>query len=252
MISILDSGALVAAGAAAGLIGSAGGITSLVSYSALLAVGLPPLPANVANNVALVACWPGSALASKPELRDKAAWLRRWTPVAAVGGAAGSALLLLTPSDVFARVVPFLVAAGSLALLLEPRLSAWRQRRASQQPGAALAVGLVALSIYNGYFGAGSGVMILTLLLVMVDRDLPRANALKNMLIGAASVVSAAIFTIAGSVDWSHVVPLAIGMLGGSRIGPLVARRLPANVLRGLVVALGMGLAIDLWLRPGG
>ncbi|MFZ0090928.1 MAG: sulfite exporter TauE/SafE family protein [Solirubrobacteraceae bacterium] len=250
MISTLDSAALVLAGTAAGLIGSAGGITSLVSYPALLAVGLPALPANVANNVALVGCWPGSALASKPELHGRASWLRRWTVVAVAGGAAGAVLLLLTPSGVFAHVVPLLVAAGSLALLLEPQLTAWRQRYGGEQHRPALAAGLAALSVYNGYFGAGSGVMILTLLLVLVDRDLPSANALKNMLIGAASAVSAVIFTLWGSVDWSAAVPLGIGMLAGSRVGPLVARRLPATVLRWLIVALGMALAIDLWLHP--
>src|ERR1700727_2315397 len=107
MISTLDAAVLLPAGMAAGLIGSAGGITSLVSYPALLAVGLPALSANIANNVALVACWPGSALASKPELHGKASWLWRWTVAAVAGGAAGSGLLLLTPSGVFARVVPF-------------------------------------------------------------------------------------------------------------------------------------------------
>src|SRR5665213_3133878 len=176
MISTLDSAALVVAGTAAGLIGSAGGITSLVSYPALLAVGLPALSANIANNVALVGCWPGSALASEPEPHGKAPWLWRWTVVAATGGAAGSELLLSTPAGVFARVVPFLVAAGSLALLFEPRLRAWRQRRESQSNKLALPAGLVALSLYNGYFGAGAGVMILTLLLVLVDRHLPTAN----------------------------------------------------------------------------
>jgi uncharacterized membrane protein YfcA len=250
MISTLDSAALVLAGAAAGLIGSAGGITSLVSYPALLAVGLPALPANIANNVALVACWPGSALASKPELRGKAPWLRRWAPVAVVGAASGSALLLLTPSGVFARVVPFLVAAGSLALLFEPRLTAWRHRHGSQHRKVALPTGLVVLSLYNGYFGAGAGVMILTLMLVLVDGHLPTANALKNMLIGAAAVVSAAIFVVFGSVAWSAAAPLALGMLAGSRVGPLVARRLPAGLLRWLIVLLGMVLAIYLWLHP--
>jgi uncharacterized protein len=250
MISTLDSAALVLAGTAAGLIGSAGGITSLVSYPALLAVGLPALSANIANNVALVGCWPGSALASKPELHGKAPWLWRWTVVAAVGGAAGSGLLLSTPSGVFARVVPFLVAAGSLALLFEPRLSAWRQRRGTQSNRLALPAGLVVLSVYNGYFGAGAGVMILTLLLVLVDRHLATANALKNMLIGATSVVSATIFALGGSVNWSAAVPLALGMLAGSRVGPLVARRLPANLLRRLIVLLGMVLAIYLWLHP--
>jgi uncharacterized membrane protein YfcA len=250
MISTLDCAALVLAGTAAGLIGSAGGITSLVSYPALLAVGLPALSANLANNVALVGCWPGSALASKPELRGKAAWLWRWTAVAAAGGAAGAVLLLLTPSGVFARVVPFLVAAGSLALLFEPRIRAWRQRRGAQNHKLALTAGLVALSLYNGYFGAGAGVMILTLLLVLVDRDLPAANALKNMLIGATSVVAATIFALCGSVDWSAAVPLGLGMLAGSRIGPLVARRLPARLLRRMIFVLGMTLAIYLWLHP--
>jgi uncharacterized protein len=250
MISTLDSAALVLPGTAAGLIGSAGGITSLVSYPALLAVGLPALSATVANNVALVGCWPGSALASKPELHGKAPWLWRWSIVAAIGGAAGAGLLLLTPSGIFARLVPFLVTAGSLALLFEPRLRAWRRRRESQDHKLALPAGIVALSLYNGYFGAGSGVMILTLLLVLVDRRLPTANALKNMLIGAANMVAAAIFALSGSVDWSAALPLALGMLAGSRIGPLVARRLPAGVLRWLIVVLGMVLAIDLWLHP--
>jgi len=250
MISTLDSAALVLAGMVAGLIGSAGGITSLVSYPALLAVGLPALSANIANNVALVGCWPGSAVASKPELHGKAPWLWRWTGVAAAGAATGSGLLLLTPSGVFARVVPFLVAAGSLALLFEPRLRAWRQRSGTQNHTLALPAGLVALSIYNGYFGAGAGVMILTLLLVLVDRHLPTANALKNMLIGAASVVSAMIFVLFGSVNWSAAAPLALGMLAGSRVGPLVARRLPADLLRRLIVLLGMVLAIYLWLHP--
>jgi uncharacterized protein len=110
---------IAAAGVLAGIVGTAGGITSLISYPALLAAGVPALPANVANIVALVACWPGSALASRPELQGKAAWLRRWAWVSAAGGAIGAALLLSTSPEAFGRVVPFLVAAGSVALLLQ-------------------------------------------------------------------------------------------------------------------------------------
>ena len=250
MISLLDSAALVLAGMAAGLIGSAGGITSLVSYPALLAVGLPALSANVANNVALVACWPGSALASRPELHGKASWVWRWSALAAAGAAGGAALLLSTPASAFARVVPFLVAAGSLTLLFEPRLRAWRQRRGSDSHKLALPAGTAALSLYNGYFGAGAGVMTLTLLLVLVDGRLVTANALKNMLVGAGTLGAATILALSGSVDWSAALPLATGMLAGSRVGPLVARHLPANLLRWLIVLLGMVLAVDLWLHP--
>ncbi len=249
MISILDSVALLLAGAAAGLVGSAGGITSLVSYPALLAVGLPARSANIANNVALIACWPGSALASRPELRGRGPWVWRWAPVAAAGAATGSVLLLCTPSGVFDRVVPFLVVVGSLALLFEPRLTGWRQRRGAEENKLALGAGVLVFSLYNGYFGAGSGVMTLALMLVLVDRHLPRANALKNMLIGASSAVSAVLFALFGPVNWSAAIPLAVGMLAGSRVGPLVARRLPTRLLRWLIFLLGMGLAIYLWVH---
>jgi len=240
---------LVAAGTVAGLVGTAGGITTLVSYPALLAVGVLPLPANIANIVALPACWPGSAAASKPELSGKAPWLLRWAPVAAIGGAAGAALLLLTPPGIFTRVVPFLVLMGSLALLFQPRISTWRREHEMEHSRVLLPAGLLLLSIYNGYFGAGSGVMILALLLLTADQHMPRANALKNMLIGATSIVSAAAFTIFGPVDWSAALPLAAGMLAGSTMGPLVARRMPARLLRWLIVLLGTGLAIWLWLH---
>jgi len=241
---------LLIGGLIAGIIGTAGGITSLVSYPALLAVGVPPLAANVANAVALVACWPGSALASRPELQGRAAWLGRWAPVTTVGGAGGALLLLSTPTAAFDRVVPFLVALGSLALLLQPKLAALRKDGAYPHR-AYLFGGLLAVSVYNGYFGAGAGVMVLALCLHTVDRHLARANALKNMLVGAACVVSALIFVIAGPVKWAAVIPLGIGMFAGSTLGPRVARRLPANVLRWLVAVLGLALAVKLWIAPG-
>ena len=242
---------LLGAGIVAGLVGSAGGITSLVSYPSLLAVGIPALAANVTNIVALVACWPGSAVASQPELAGQGPWLRRWAPIAALGGAAGSALLLSTPTGVFTRVVPVLVIAGSLALLAQPWLSSRRQQHSSSGRRFGLSVGLFTLSVYNGYFGAGSGVLVLALVLLTTDPELPRANALKNMLIGAASVVSAAAFALLGPVNWAAAGPLAVGMLIGSAFGPRVARRLPAAVLRWSIALLGVALAIQLWVKPG-
>jgi len=256
MISIGDAAILVAAGVLAGLVGTAGAITSLISYPALLAVGLSALTANVANIVAIVASLPGSALASGTELRGRGAWLLRRAPVAAAGGAIGAALLLLTPPGVFARVVPFLVATGSLTLLAQPRLSA---RRAANVDGPEqhrveprwLAGALLLVSLYNGYFGAGSGVMVLALMLITVDEHLPVANALKNMLIGAGTVTSSLGFVLFGSVDWSAVVPLGVGVFVGSTLGPRVTRRVPANILRPLVALIGIGLAVQLWLSHG-
>jgi uncharacterized protein len=249
VISAATATLIAAAGLVAGVVGTAGGITSLISYPALLAAGVPTLPANVANIVALVACWPGSALASRPELAGKGAWLRCWAWLAAVGGALGSALLLATPVDAFDQVVPFLVAAGSLALLFQPRLTAISGHH-TRQHASILAAGVLSMSAYNGYFGAGSGVMTLTLLLLTVDERLPNANALKNMLIGAASVISALTFIIFGPVEWAAALPLSTGMFAGSLIGPRLARHIPARILRGAIALLGAGLAIKLWIGP--
>jgi uncharacterized protein len=241
-------GVLLAAGAVAGAVGTAGGITSLVSYPALLAVGVPPLAANVANLVAGVACWPGSALASRRELVGAKAWLTtRGLPVTVAGGSLGSGLLLATGADVFTRVVPFLVIVGSLALLAQPALTLQSQRHRASWP-TLLLLGVV--SLYGGYFGAGSGVMILAAVLVLVDASLPRANAVKNMLVGAGAVASSAVFVLAGPVDWAAVGPLAVGLLAGSTAGPVVARRVPARIVRWVAAALGFVLAAELWLNP--
>lgn len=240
---------LAAAGLLAGIIGTAGGITSLVSYPALLAAGLPALPANLANIVALVACWPGSALASRPELDGRGAWLARWALPAAAGGAIGAALLVSTPSRAFDQVVPFLVAAGSVALLLQPRIAALQQHEAAYR-GPVLFTGLFAVSVYSGYFGAGSGVMTLALMLVTAEPHLARANALKNMVVGAATIAAALLVVLLEPLRWAAVIPLGIGLFAGSLIGPHLARRIPAGLLRWLVALLGLGLAVKLWISP--
>ena len=250
MISTADDVVLLAAGTLAGAVGSAGGITSLISYPALLAVGLPPLPANVTQAVAFVTCLPGSALGSRPELRGQGPWLRRWAALTATGGAVGVVLLLNTPGHIFGRVVPFLLALASLALLLQPHISRWQERRPRDRNRLLLPCGLFAVSVYGGYFGAGSGVMVLALLLLTVDQTLVRANALKNVILGVADVVAAAGFAVFGPVRWAAVVPLALGLFAGSRVGPSVTRRVPGGVLRVLVALAGLGLAIHLWVAP--
>jgi len=238
---------LLVAGVVAGIVGTAGGITSLVSYPALVVVGLPPLAANLANLVALVLCLPGAVLASRPELAGKGRWLARWAWLPALGSAAGTVLLLSTSSGKFERVVPFLIAVGSLALLAQPRLDARVGGRAHKS-APALVSGLLPVSLYNGYFGAGAGVMTLALMLFTADRQLARANALKNVLVGVATLASAVVLVSLHSVDWRAVAPLAIGMFAGSTIGPSVARRVPSGALRWVVGLFGIGFAVQLFV----
>ncbi|MGH3279615.1 MAG: sulfite exporter TauE/SafE family protein, partial [Trebonia sp.] len=111
---------------------------------------------------------------------------------------------------------------------------------------------LLAVAVYNGYFGAGSGVMFLSLLLLTTDPHLATANALKNMMVGAASIAAAVVFSLITSVDWPAVAALALGLFAGSLVGPWVARRLPPAILRWLVTLTGLALAVHLWLTPAG
>jgi uncharacterized membrane protein YfcA len=242
---------LLAGGVLAGVVGTAGGITTLVSYPLLLATGVPALAANAANIVACTACWPGSALASGPELEHRGGWLRRHLPAAAVGGGIGAVLLLETSSRAFDRVVPFLVASGACALLLSPWLTRVMARRSRVAPAWTLDAAVLPVTLYGGYFGAGSGVMLLATMLIGVDDDLPTANALKNMLVGANVVLAALVLIVFRKIDWSATLPLAGGMLIGSLIGPGLTRRVPARLVRLAVAALGFGLAVQLWISHG-
>lgn len=247
MSTLTEGTFLLIAGIVAGMLGSAGAVTSLVSYPALLVAGVPALAANVTNIVAGAALWPGSALVSGPELRGRGRWLGRHLPVAALGAAIGVGLLLVTPGQSFARIVPFLIAIGSLGLLLSPMLTRGRET-ASAPPGWMTRAAILIVSIYAGYFGAGAGVMTLAVVLIAVNDHLPTANALKNMLIGAGSVIASLALIALSPVDWTATAFLAVGMLIGGTLGPRATRHLSPAVMRPLAAAFGLGLAVWLWM----
>ena len=238
---------LLGAGAVAGIVGSAGGTASLIAYPALLAAGIAPLPADVTISVAFVAAWPGSALGSRPELRGQGSWLRRQAALAAAGSAAGAALLLVTPAKTFGRVVPFLLAFAALALFLQPQISAWLAGHRASSSRFLLPGGLIAVSAYDGYWGAGAGVMTLALVMITTGQGLTRSNALKNMLLGVADVTCCAVFVLFWPIDWAAAASMAGGVLAGSMIGPSLTRHLPARIVRVTAALAGLGLAIYLW-----
>lgn len=240
-----DVGVLLVAGVLGGLTGSVAGLASVATYPALLLVGLPPVTANVTNTVALVFNGIGSVLGSRPELRGQGAWLRRILPAAALGGVAGAVLLLSTPSEGFERVVPVLLGASSL-LILVPRRAAAAADGVRPHAGGWETAAIFAICIYGGYFGAAAGVLLLALLLSTGSAALAHANAGKNVILGVANSVAALLFAVVASVNWAAVVPLGLGCLLGSRLGPLVVRRAPAGVMRLLIGAAGLALAVKL------
>lgn len=238
---------LVVAGVGAGLSGSIAGLASLVSYPALLAVGLAPVTANVTNTLALLFSSAGSVAGSRPELRGQRARIRQLGVAAAAGAAAGGVLLLLTPSGSFERVVPWLIGFGSLTILL-PRRPTFHSEDLHLPASRLLLTGTALIGIYAGYFGAAAGVLMVALLLTATPETLARCNALRNVVLGFANVVAAVIFAVFGPVHWVAVIPLAAGLLVGSRVGPIVVRHSPARALRILIALAGVGLAIHLGL----
>ncbi|MBZ5738277.1 sulfite exporter TauE/SafE family protein [Nocardioides mangrovi] len=234
---------LAAAGVVAGIIGTAGGITSLVAYPALLAVGVPPLTANVTCSVALIGSGASSAASAGPDVEGRGTTIRTWLPIAVLLSLAGAVVLVSTPDRVFDRIVPFLVAAGALVLLLQPRIRRWQEARDHAWSRPTVVAGLGGIAFYNGYFGAGSGILMVALLMLTREPVLHRANGMKNVILLVSDLLPGALFAVLGAVAWRSAVPLGIGAVVGGLIGPVVARRAPTDLLRVLIACCGFALA---------
>jgi uncharacterized membrane protein YfcA len=242
---------LVAGGLGAGLSGTMAGLASLFSYPALLAAGLPAVAANVTNTVALTATSVGAAAGSRPELTGQWATVRRFATLIAVGGALGAALLLVTPRGLLVLGGGGGGGGPGAGRLSPPRTPAAVLRRARREDadrraGPLVLAGILAVGVYGGYFGAAAGVMLLALLLVALPVSLLQGNAIKNVLLGLSNAVAAVGFAFFAPVDWWAVLPLALGALVGSRLGPVAARHLPETLLRVGIALAGLGLAVVL------
>ena len=238
---------LLAAGTAGGIFSTVVAIASLVTYPVLLALGVPPLAANMTNTVALVFTGAGSVAASRPELAGQGRRVLRLGVFTALGGAAGAAVLLLTPASTFTVVVPVLIGGASLVLLVQPRISRLTPPAVlDARHRLALGAALFAVAMYIGYFGAAAGVLLLVVLTAAISEPLVRVNAIKNAVNGMANAMAAACFALFGDVWWKLVLPLAAGFLIGGWIGPKIARRVPAGALRVFVGLCGLGLAVKL------
>lgn len=243
--------ALFLAGVLAGTVSVLVSLASLISYPALLAVGLPPVAANVTNTVALVFTGIGAGLGSQRELVGQRPVLVRLAVAGVVGGAIGAALLLVLPERAFELVAPLLIAGASVLLLVQPRLRSRQAARAaladrearaaSLRPSTAAVYG--ATAVYTGYFGAAGGILAFVALSRIIDRPFHDVNAAKNLLAAVSNGAAAVMFVLLGPVHWLAVIPLAAGLFTGGLIGPTIARRVPAAVLRVVVALCGLGVA---------
>ena len=243
----LEALLVFAAGIAAGAMNAVVGSGTLITFPALLAVGLPPVLANVSNTSGLA---PGSLAAAwgyRRELRTQRSRLTRLVPASFAGALIGAVLLLALPSSAFDAIVPVLILLGCALVLLQPWLVKLIGRPEGQPHGAWWVWPLVlAAGVYGGYFGAAQGVILMAILGIGMDPNLQRMNAIKNVLAMIVNAVAAVLFVIVTDIDWKAALLIAVGSTIGGFLGAAFGRRLPPIALRGFIVVIGVTAVVTM------
>jgi uncharacterized membrane protein YfcA len=248
---------LLVAGLAAGTVNAIAGGGSLITFPALLAIGLPAKAANFTNSVSSFPGHTASVYGSRADLGDliEERGRRRilgLLPTTVVGCAIGCVLLKVTPAGAFDVIVPFLVLGATLVLACQRQLRGLVGHPA-QLSGRRQAVGLHVVAglgaVYGGYFGAALGVMLIAGLGLVLDATLVRISALKNLISAVEGGVTVLIFAFVGQVDWAAVALLAPTALVGGYLGARLARRLPARALRVVIVVFGLAVGTILLVK---
>ncbi len=245
--------AVLAAGLGAGILTSTVGVASLLSFPVLVAVGIPPVVANASNTIGLTPGAVSGSLGYRRELREHPRVTTVVLLTCAIGSVAGALLLLALPASVFESVVPWLILVTSVLVGAQPWIS--RRLAAGRVEGVPDRVRLSPLTtfwatltgVYGGYFGAGSGVMMMAVLGLGTDLELRIVNALKTLAVMAANVVATVIFLFLADLDWTAIGLLAAGSVVGGYAGSHIGRRLPAALLRALIVLVGVTASILLF-----
>lgn len=250
---------LVMAGFFAGVANTIAGGGSLVVFPALMATGLTPLQANVTNSVAQWPSYLGGVIGFRRELDGQWRRIATLVPFAIAGTVIGCALLLTLPAAAFNAVVPALVIGASVMLALQPRIRRWADRRTgrarttptdSAQTRRASSIRLFATvflaAIYGGYFGGALGVILVAVLAIVLPETLGRINALKTVLSLIIATVTTIVFAVFAPLDWRDVAIVSPSGLLGGLAGARIARRVREDVLRWIIVTLGVAVGIYL------
>jgi uncharacterized membrane protein YfcA len=247
-------GLVAAAAAAAGAVNAVAGGGSLISFPALVAVGVPTLSANVTNQIAVLPGYLGGSVAYRGELSGQRQRVIALLASTGLGTMVGAVLLLISSKRLFAALAPVLVLVAVALLAAKPALARLVDRHTSgtgprDHPGPGLHIANFAASVYGGYFGAGLGIMLLAILAVGLEDSLQRLNALKGLLSLVVAVVAAIVFALFGPVRWEAAGVMAVASYVGGHAGVGIARRISDEALRRGIIVLGTGVAVWLFIR---
>ena len=237
------------AAAAAGMANALAGGGTLISYPALVALGVPEVVSNITNTVALCPGYVGGALAQRKDLAGQKKRLLMLLPSAVIGGLAGGVLLLYVSAQVFHVLVPFLILLAAILLAVQDRIRDWIRRHTghdgTEEKGCRnAAVPTELAAVYGGYFGPGLSVIYLAVLGLFLDDSLTRLNALKQCLSLATNVAAAVFFLFSGLILWPLALVMAAGALLGGAAGGHIAGRIDPARLKWLIVAIGLAVGL--------
>jgi uncharacterized membrane protein YfcA len=242
------------AAAGAGVVNALAGGGTLISFPALLALGVPPIAANVTNAVALCPGYLGATLAQVRHLRGQRQRLLWCIPAAVAGGLLGGIILLRTRERTFEALIPIMLLLASCLMAAQERIRRAVLRRlahvhGTQHSPVVAAVPVAAAAIYGGFFSAGMSIIVLAVLGVTVEDEFPRLNALKQLVAFSINVAAAVFFLFSGQVIWLLAAVMAVGALLGGALGGRLVGLLSPTVLRWSVVIVGVALAIYYWMK---
>ncbi|MFE4971138.1 sulfite exporter TauE/SafE family protein [Kitasatospora sp. NPDC056651] len=249
-MTLWESIAVLVAGVGAGMINVIVGSGTLITFPVLLAVGIPPVTANVSNSFGLV---PGSlsgVIGYRRELSGQGRRVLRMGSASLLGGLVGALLLIKLPNGAFDAIVPVLILLALVLVMIQPRVAkaVAARRRPGRDPDGSpvLLVGVFLTGIYGGYFGAAQGVLLMALMGMLLQEDLQRINAVKNALAMIVNGVAALFFLFTSTVNWAAAGLIAAGSLVGGLVGAKVGRRLPPTALRVVIVVVGLAAVTKL------
>ena len=244
-MSLFNEVLIFIAAVVAGFINAIAGGGTLVSFPVLLAIGVPPVVANVTNTVALVPGTIGGMWAQRKDFLSQSRRLLKLLPVAVVGGIAGGLLFLNTSESSFRSIIPYLILGATLLLAAQVRIKNWVVARMGnahhEKHNPFFMMSMVFLAaIYGGYFGAGLGVILMAVLGLVTDDSLTRLNFLKQALGFAINLAAAIYFAFSGKVDWMIAVVMMFGFILGGFMGGKLAGKIRPELLRWIVVSAGL------------
>lgn len=240
------------AGVGAGAINAIVGSGTLITFPTLVALGYPPVTSTMSNAVGLVAGGVSGTWGYRRELRGQWDRLKWQIPASLTGAALGAWLLLHLPEKVFTQIVPILLIGALILVVIGPRIQSWARRRAdetgqsaehiSPRRMAALVLATFAVGVYGGYFTAAQGILLIGAMGALLPESMQRMNAAKNLLSLLVNVVAAVAYTLVAfdRISWAAAGLIAIGSLIGGFLGAHYGRRLSPNVLRAVIVAVGL------------